>query len=108
MEYIQALKVIGKRDSKKVGNNTYMIRLGSDIGIRLHNTVVVTIHPDNTYTLNSGGWQTVTTKDRINQYSPIRVYQSKSIWYVGQGEPFYDNMKVGVVCGEPLALGIVP
>jgi hypothetical protein len=36
------------------------------------------------------------------------VYQSKSVWYVGQGELFYDNMKVGVVCGEPLALGIVP
>ena len=108
MDYNTALAKLGRRDSKKVGNNTYLIRLGSDIGVRLHNTVVVTIHNDGTYTLNSGGWQTVTTKDRINQFSPVRVYQSKHVWYVGEGEPFYDGMKVGVVCGQPLPLGIVP
>lgn len=102
MNYTDAVLKLGKRDSKKLGNNTYLVRQGNSFGVRLHNTIVVTIHPDNTYTLNSGGWRTVTTKARINEYCPVRVYQNKQNWYAGHGEPFYDGMTVGEVNGEPV------
>src|SRR5262249_27597834 len=57
-------------------NNTRLIRCGDDYAVVLHSTAVVTIHQDGTYTLRTGGWRTVTTKDRINKYSPARVYST--------------------------------
>lgn len=101
MTYAEAVKSVrGKtnRDSRKVGNNTYAeILSDGSVGIRLHSTYVVKIHEDGTYTLNSGGWQTNTTKDRINTYSPVRVYQHKFEWYVrlnNKEYPFIDGMVV--------------
>jgi hypothetical protein len=86
MTHAEAVKMVrGKRnaDRRKVGNNTYAeILSDGTVGIKLHNTYVVKIHEDGTYTLNSGGWQTLTTKDRINQYSPRKVYQRNFQWYV--------------------------
>jgi hypothetical protein len=70
----------GKR--RLLQNNTYLVQRGEDYAVRLHNTDVVTIHADGTYTLNTGGWETVTTKDRINGYGPARVYSHRGVWAV--------------------------
>lgn len=101
MTHAEAVKMVrGKRnaDRRKVGNNTYAeILHDGSVGIMLHSTYVVKIHEDGTFTLNSGGWQTLTTKDRINQYSPKRVYQKDFTWYVrmnGKDYPFIDGMVV--------------
>jgi hypothetical protein len=101
MNHAEAVKMVrGKRnkDSRKIGNNTYAEILNDNtVAIKLHNTYVVKIRDDGTYTLNSGGWQTATTKDRINQYSPVRVYQRKFEWFVtinGKEYPFIDGMVV--------------
>ena len=94
------LMVRGKRNAnrRKIGNNTYAeILHDNSVGIMLHSTYVVKIHPDNTYTLQTGGWQTLTTKDRINQYSPVRVYQRQYEWFVkinGKEYPFMEGMVV--------------
>lgn len=102
MTHSEAIKMVrGKtnRDTRKVGNNTYAeILHDGSVGILLHSTYVVKIHEDNTYTLNSGGWQTLTTKDRINQYSPRYVYQKNFEWFVkinDKSYPFVDGMVVG-------------
>ena len=101
MTYNEAINMVrGKRNAKrrKVGNNTYAeILHDNSVGIMLHSTYVVKIHPDNTYTLQTGGWQTLTTKDRINQYSPVRVYQRKYEWFVkinNKEYPFMEGMVV--------------
>lgn len=101
MTHAEAVKMVrGKRnkDTRKIGNNTYAeILYDGSVGIKLHNTYVVKINPNGTYTLNSGGWQTVTTKDRINQYSPKRVYQKDFQWYIRMNDkdyPFMDGMVV--------------
>lgn len=93
------------RSTKKLGNNTYLVRIDAEsIGVQLHNTVVVTIHKDGTYTLNSGGWRTVTTKNRINEYCPVRVNQRKYEWYVGDEDiPFKDGIRVAVKSGLGVA-----
>lgn len=67
---------------RKLQNNTYLVERGSNYAVRLHNTDVVAIHADGTYTLNTGGWETVTTKDRINGYGPARVYSHRGVWAV--------------------------
>lgn len=80
--------------SKFVANNTLKVKYkdGSE-AIRLHNTDVVTLLPDGKIQLNSGGWRTNTTKERINDYSPARLWQNKGLWYV-DGSLFYDNMLI--------------
>ena len=101
MTHSEAVSMVrGKRNAsrRKVGNNTYAeILHDNSVGIMLHSTYVVKIHPDNTYTLQTGGWQTLTTKDRINQYSPVRVYQRNYEWFVtlnGKEYPFMEGMVV--------------
>lgn len=83
-QFDAAAKLIGKRDSKKVGNNTYLIAGTDCIHVRLHNTHVVTLHTDGRIILNSDGWQTVTTRDRMNQYLPdgVSLFQKAHVWYV--------------------------
>jgi hypothetical protein len=70
-----------------------MVRNGGNISIRLHNTNVVTITPEDDIILDSGGWHTSTTKDRISGYA--RIYQSDGNWYITHGGKVYrfkDNM----------------
>ena len=74
--YEKADQLLGKRDSKKLANNTYLNRIqGGDIGVLLHNTFIVVYHADGTFELDTGGrWNTVTTRARLNEYSPIQVH----------------------------------
>lgn len=99
--------LLGNRQSRKVGNNTYVENLGDGvIGVRLHSTHVV-IFSDHRLVLNTNGWRTVTTKDRINVYLPGGwfVEQKDYYWYlcqhirVGDGDavrrvPFYDGVTI--------------
>jgi hypothetical protein len=64
-----------------------------DVCIRYHDTDIVRIHEDGLITLDSGGWRTKTTKERINSYSPAGIRQEKGIWYIGD-VVFYDSMMV--------------
>lgn len=92
--------VLGKtrRGQRKIGNNTVaFIELDGTVSIQLHSTKVVQIHPDDTVTLNSGGWRTSTTKNRINKYSPVKVYQRNHEWFLEGGTPFEDGIVVSVM-----------
>ena len=67
-------------------------------GIKLHNTIIVRYHTNGNIILDTDGWKTVTTRDRINYYTPesISVWQERFIWYVSyQGKQylFEDGMK---------------
>lgn len=96
---------------RKLENNTWLERrttnapkdrtYKSAYAVRLHDTDVVTLHPDGSYTLNSGGWRTVTTKDRINRYAPGVISSDRGTWYyypkLGRWDlkfPFADGMRV--------------
>ena len=85
-EYYQRLLAQLKgRPSRKVGNNTYLEKLADWIGVRLHNTYVVRVTPDNTVYATTGGWHTVTTMDRLKSWLPghWNVYrrQNETYWY---------------------------
>ena len=78
----------------KLANNTYLTYpafedgLSTDqvpawFGVRLHDTNVVEFHADGRILLNSGGWKTVTTKQRMNAcLNEFKVYSQKRVWYV--------------------------
>jgi hypothetical protein len=83
----------------KLANNTYLIRTNevvknhqaesSDFGMLLHSTVVFVWGKDGTFELNSGGWHTQLTKERIGwalDGSMWRLHSEVGVWtvvYVG-------------------------
>lgn len=74
----------GKRRAK-LCNNTWVEDLGeSVVGIRLHNTTILMLYPDGRFRVNSGGYRTVTTKQRINALLPsgYRVFSKKFEWFM--------------------------
>ena len=85
------------QSSRIFGNNTLRIiyKDGTE-AIRFHNTDILSVK-DGVVTLNSGGWKTNTTKDRINQYLnhfdvPFYIQQRNHQWFIAQGI-FYDGMQ---------------
>ena len=95
-----------KTGRRPVENNTYVSfkcdDLGGTVNIRLHNTDIITFlaHCD-AYIINSGGWQTVTTKARLNKYMPdATVWSEKGIWYVGYYDKTY-NFQDGMMLTPP-------
>jgi len=68
--------------------------------VKLHNTEIVKVKWNDYIVLNSGGWQTQTTKRRMNQASieynlGFHVYQENYGWYVMYNDikiPFADYM----------------
>jgi hypothetical protein len=74
------------------------------IEVKLHRNFIAKIEHDGeraTYvTLNDGGWQTVTTKSRLNAiaqaFNVSGVYQKKFSWYLDDGTPFEGEHRLKV------------
>lgn len=96
LTYAECLVLIkGARNGrKKLDHNTYLYQVGVEFHVVLHQTAVVRILSNNKYILNSGGWYTPTTKDRINRFSPVRINQKRGEWFLDSGREFQDGMVV--------------
>lgn len=87
--YLSCGKRKDKTTDRPIANNTRVIRRSDDsIAIKLHNTDILTFHSNGAIQLFTGGWKTVTTKDRMNRFLPsgIGVYSEKFIWYLTIGD----------------------
>lgn len=69
---------------KKIDHNTWLERENGngDPVVRLHETNVITFRPNGCIVLRTGGWSTATTKDRINKFSGLTVFQRRCKWFV--------------------------
>ena len=88
-----------------VKRNTFSRQENGETIIRLHGTDIVRKHANGSVTLNSAGWKTVTTKDRMNDHMPagFQLYSDKGQWFVRKGHwgdkvaptaPYFDGMNV--------------
>lgn len=88
--YLGLFKRTGKSKARKVANNTYMIETDNGFKIRLHDTDIFEKLPGGVYKLNSGGWHSKTTKDRMHdwlyQETGARLYQKNWTWYIQYGD----------------------
>jgi len=99
----KALKEAGIVSSKLVANNTRLtIFVNGDKVLKLHDTDIIKWVGDKII-LSSGGWQTRTTKDRLNgwlnRYNTTNyyIYQKKGNWYIKDGEKvleFFDGIEL--------------
>jgi hypothetical protein len=85
------------RHSWFVKPNTLFIELeNGDKITRLYETNIVINKKDGTTILNSGGWRTQTTRERLNNLTPFHIYQEKLVWYIStpksQTFQFYDGI----------------
>lgn len=73
-----ALRTTGGREiaRRKLHNNTYLERDGHNlIHVQLHSTFIVTYDRTSPWvTIRTGGWHTLTTRDRLSRYSPAKVW----------------------------------
>lgn len=103
--YTDALDLFNERLARgilrrgvKLANNTYLTYPepavgGPDwFGVKLHATEVVKFYRNGDIVLDSGGWLTFTTKERMNRavssyYNDAswRVWSDRGVWYVGTG-----------------------
>jgi len=102
--YHQLARILAGRNRRKIRPNTYLVAdidLVGDpiISVIFHATTIVKAHADGRIWLNSGGWRTVTTKDRLNHVLPawLRVHQTNYAWFIsnrvtGDEIPFEDRM----------------
>jgi len=99
--------------SRKLENHTYLKRRDwgrtKAIAVRLHATDVITFHEDGRIEVSTGGWDTVTTRDRINSYlpKPWHAYGERGAtilsnyrWYAGQDQEYKRNGSAEVVLGN--------
>ncbi len=102
MNTYKLFKAMAATRKRKLTNNTYLVvREDGGFGIKLHDTEVV-IHYPNKVIFNSGGWKTVTTKARINEFSCASLTQCKGAWTI-DGHPFADGITLyesGYVTGK--------
>jgi len=101
--YVGLFKKAGKALAKKIAGHTYRLETPEGYTIRYHDTDIVTV-TGNTVTLDSGGWYTKTTKERINDAlqeagRSCYISQKAGEWYLVDREketrvPFSNGMHV--------------
>jgi hypothetical protein len=83
--YEELDQFLGNKDERKIAHNTYVHkRLDDNIGIKLWRTDIIVINKLNNIRVYTGGWESRTTADRLNQLLPskVRVYSKKGIWRI--------------------------
>ncbi len=83
--YEWLVSLMNGRTDKKLGNNTWgYMAPGGLLEITLHKTVILRATPNGSLKLDSGGYKTVTTKDRLNEYLPAwyQIYQAGGVWHL--------------------------
>ena len=84
------------RTKRKLAGNTWgeILPCGL-ITITFHNTIIIRAYTDGVFQLSNGGWQTSTTKQRLNKFSPFQVWQKNHVWYTrenGRDVEFHNGM----------------
>lgn len=91
-DMLEGVEYMGK--PKLLERNTVKYQKpNGDMAIRLHRTDIIVTGVNGTVTLSSGGWKTMTTKDRINKYAGVQIHSDKGIWKVSS-IPFKDGMVI--------------
>lgn len=83
--YQELDRILVKNHTKTIGNNTTAHRGDDDvIYVYLHGHNIVDLHKDGAVALRDCGYQTVTTKERLNQFCPMpyRVSQVDYEWFI--------------------------
>ncbi len=86
---------IRNRQNWSKANTSVEVDSEGNTSVRLHGNRIAEISQFGDITLSSCGWETVTTKSRLNAIldtflSGIGIYQKDFVWYIGE-DLFFDG-----------------
>ena len=98
----RCFKILNGRDSRKLCNNTYLeLDSNGDPSVRLWGTRILTFKENDVVVLDSGGYETATTRNRFARYSPYRVHTYKdsryhgwTVYHLGRHYRFENGMEI--------------
>jgi hypothetical protein len=73
-----------------IGNTSVRLMFDGSIILDLHGNAIAKRGPDGALYVTSAGWETNTTKDRLNGLRGVSVHQDKGQWYLN-GEKWKDS-----------------
>lgn len=107
--YAAARSMLGSKNFVKVRNNIYLERCDTDywsrdkdantddcIAVKLYDTQIIRIRPNNTWQLFMGGYDTPTTRFRIFEYSPAVLFRG------GNAETYLSNVTYDARPNDPI------
>ena len=59
--------------------------------LKLHNNIIAVLHVDGTLMITNAGWESPTTKERLNGLPNVSIHQKNWQWYLN-GEKWDGNM----------------
>ena len=72
--FADAERMLGKREQKRLLNNTYAVRGGGGrVDIIHHNSIIGSFDPDGSVMLTNAGYGSVSTRERLNAMAPAHV-----------------------------------
>jgi hypothetical protein len=89
--------------ARRVANNTFRVKFESGkVAIRLHNTNIIEVTQnqigEDVYFYYMGGWDTTTTRDRLNRFGPLNIYRRRGETYAedssGTVSEFFEGLTV--------------
>ena len=82
---------------KLIDHNTIeFVDAAGDTHTKLHDTVILTVHKRGGFRVNTGGWNTPTTRDRLNKFLPSGHHVSTTKGIISlNGTPFHETITVG-------------
>jgi len=84
MTFLEAEKILNKKQTKKIANNTYLRRVSEhEIHVEFHGSSILRLFP-NCVIYDSCGWRTATTKARLNTFGVggISIYSEHKKWFI--------------------------
>jgi hypothetical protein len=74
-----------RRERRKLAHNTYVYWANEwVIVVQYHDTDIIRLNHRGRVIVNTGGWDTITTRDRINAFSNLDIRVEDGQWYIGR------------------------
>ena len=54
--------------------------------LKLHNNIIAVLNEDDTLMITDAGWQSNTTKERLNGLPNVDIHQKNFVWYLNDKE----------------------
>lgn len=76
-DHATACELLGSRGSRRIGHNTWLRETREGVAVRYHETDIVVYRPDGSIRLDTGGWITATTVERMHRLVPREIIVSR-------------------------------
>lgn len=86
-----------KFSSKNTKVNFEELKDGKNICLYLHDNRIARINPEGVLFINTCGWATNTTKERLNALPRVSIYQKNYKWFLNGEQWDGKEIKIGLI-----------